>query len=316
MNPFTQNPAQSVASIGEIGLINRIHSWLGEATPPTPRGMGDDCAVTEVRANLLTCDSLVYLRHFDDSATAELVGAKLLKRNISDIAAMGGIPCDAVVALFLPKNTSLEWIEGFTRGMAKCALDYSTAIVGGDVAESPTLSMTLTLTGRARRPLTRASGAAGDVLFVSGPLGGSIQGHHLTFTPRVEQGMFLSMTPEVTSCMDLSDGLAKDAPSLAGENLAAVLDVASIPPSNEVLDLCEGKPEEIAAHVIGDGEDYELLFTVKAEAADAFEKAWESRFGGPVFRIGRLEQRAAGGPRLIDSATGRALEYHGYEHLR
>lgn len=317
MNPFTQNEAESAGMLGESALIERIHEWLGEATPPTPRGMGDDCAVTDGRANLLTCDSLVYMRHFDDECPPDLVGAKLLKRNISDIASMGGIPSEAVVAMFLPKDTSIKWLEGFARGLAKCALDYSTLIVGGDIAESPTLAMTLTLTGRARRPLTRGTGGDGDVLFVSGPLGGSIKGHHLTFTPRVEQGMFLSMMPEVTACMDLSDGLAKDAPSLAGANLSAALNVDDIPPSNELLEICQDHPEEMPAHILCDGEDYELLFSVKPEAADALEAAWEDRFGGPVFRIGHLVKRENNGPRLIDENTGEPLaQHHGYEHLR
>jgi thiamine-monophosphate kinase len=316
MNPFTQNESESAASLGETQLIKRIREWLGEATPPTPHGMGDDCAVIEPRANLLTCDSLVYMRHFDDECPPELAGAKLLKRNISDIASMGGIPCEAVVAMFLPKNTSVKWLEGFTKGLAKCALDHSTAIVGGDISESPTLAVTLTLTGRAKHPLTRGTGSAGDYLYVSGPLGGSIKGHHLTFTPRVEQGMFLATTPGVTACMDLSDGIAKDAPSLAGDNLAAAIDVDDIPPSAETLEMCEGHPEQIAGHVLSDGEDYELLFAVKPEAAAVLEEAWEDRFGGPVFRIGTLQKREKDGPQLIDAKTGKPLAGHGYEHLR
>jgi thiamine-monophosphate kinase len=316
MNAFTTNTSESVASLGETKLLSRIREWLGEATPPSPRGSGDDCALTDSRANLLTCDSLVYGRHFDDSATPQLVGAKLLKRNLSDIAAMGGMPCDAVVALFLPKNVSLAWLEEFTKGLATCALDHSTAIVGGDLSESPTLAATLTLTGRARRPLTRGTGNVGDYLYVTGPLGFSIMGHHLSFEPRIEQGMFLAGVPEVTSCMDLTDALAKDLPQLAGENLGAALDLDAIPPSFETLKECEGAPEEITRHVLCDGEDYELLFSLRPEAAESFEAAWVDRFGGPVFKIGKFVARTPGGAHLIDGATGLSLDgYHGYEHL-
>jgi thiamine-monophosphate kinase len=316
MNPILTDRKGSVSEIGESALIARIKAALGEATPPPPRGMGDDCAVTEPRANLITCDSVVYGKHFDGEAEPELVGAKLLKRNLSDIAAMGGVPCDAVVALFAPPLLATEWVERFAKGLAKCALDYSVAIVGGDVAESPTLAASLTLTGRARRPLTRGTGAAGDVLCVTGPLGGSIRGHHLTFTPRIEQGLFLGMSEAVTSCMDLSDGLAKDAPALAGDALAAVLDVADIPPSQEALEIAEGDAGKLAQSVLSDGEDYELLFAVKPEEIDAFEEAWIARFGAPFFRIGLLAERGDGAG-LIDSATGKAPENaHGYEHLR
>ncbi len=316
MNPILTDRKGSVSEIGESALIARIKAALGEATPPTPRGMGDDCAVVEPRANLITCDSVVHMKHFDDEADPELVGAKLLKRNLSDIAAMGGVPCDAVVALFAPPLLSAEWVERFAKGLAKCALDYSVAIVGGDVAECPTLAASLTLTGRARRPLTRGTANAGDILCVTGPLGGSIRGHHLTFTPRLEQGLFLSMNGAITACMDLSDGLAKDAPALAGESLAAVLDIADIPPSQEALELTEGDPEKLAQSVLCDGEDYELLFAVRAEGIDAFEDDWIARFGAPFFRIGRLAARGDG-PGLIDSATGKApANAHGYEHLR
>jgi len=316
VNPFTSNHAESVAALGETKLLSHIREWLGEATPPSPQGMGDDCAVTDSRANLITCDSLVYGRHFDDSATPRLAGAKLLKRNLSDVAAMGGLPCEAVVAMFLPKNVSIAWLEGFTKSLAKCAVDHSTAIVGGDIAESPTLAATLTLTGRARRPLTRGTGNVGDVIYVGGPLGMSIKGHHLTFEPRIEQGMFLASAPEVTSCMDLTDGLAKDLPSLAGEKLCAALDPDEIPPSSETIEECGDDYEKIIRHVLCDGEDYELVFSVKPEAAESFERAWEDRFGGPVFRIGKFVARESGGPRLVDAKTGESLDdYHGYEHL-
>jgi thiamine-monophosphate kinase len=316
MNPFTENPVESVSSLGETKLLSRIREWLGEATPPSPGGMGDDCAVTDSRANLITCDSLVYGRHFDERAPSQLAGAKLLKRNLSDIAAMGGIPCEAVVALFLPKNVSIAWIEGFAKGLARCAIDHSTLIVGGDISESPTLAATLTLTGRARRPLTRGSGNAGDLIYVSGPLGCSIKGHHLTFEPRIEQGLFLASFPFVTSCMDLTDGIAKDLPSLSGEKLCAAVEVENIPPSAETLEAYTEHPEQIARHVLCDGEDYELVFSIRPEEAESFEAAWMDRFGGPVFRIGKFIPRENGGAQLIDEKTGAALdEYHGYEHL-
>ncbi|MBN1404378.1 MAG: thiamine-phosphate kinase [Opitutales bacterium] len=318
MNPFTDNTAESVASIGETALIERVREWLGPCVPPSPEGMGDDCAVTEPKANLITCDSLIYGKHFDKDCLPELAGEKLLKRNVSDIAAMGGLPANAVVAMFLPATTSLAWVEGFCKGLSRAAERFSARIVGGDIAESeaPFIAATLTLTGRARKPLLRGTAKAGDVLFVSGPLGCSIDGHHLTFEPRVEQGMFLSFLPEVSSCMDLSDGLGKDLPSLCGAKLAASLNIDELPPSAETLANADGDPEAILRHILCDGEDYELAFTVSAEAADSFEESWNDRFGAPPFRIGTIVARDGDGPQLLDAATGKALEYKGYEHLR
>jgi thiamine-monophosphate kinase len=279
--------------------------------------MGDDCAVTDGRANLLTCDSLVFGRHFDADCPPELAGEKLLKRNLSDIAAMGGIPADALVAMFMPGKLSIEWLARFTKGLARAALRYNTNISGGDIAQSDGfLGATLTLSGRAARPLRRGTAGAGDLLYVTGPLGGSIRGHHLTFEPRLEQGMFLARIPAVTACMDLTDGLAKDAPSLCGPGLAAALDLDALPPSVDALEIAGADAKDLLAHMLCDGEDYELLFALKAEAAEEFERDWEDRFSAPPFRIGHVAERADGGPQLIDANTGKALTFSGYEHLR
>src|SRR5690606_29447104 len=100
---------------------------------------------------------------------------KLLKRNLSDIAAMGGEPRDAVVALFMPPNTALAWLEDFTRGLGECALAHGARIAGGDLTQTTGfLGATLTLTGFAGRPLLRSGAGAGDLLYVTGALGGSI----------------------------------------------------------------------------------------------------------------------------------------------
>lgn len=317
MNPITDNPGESVAAIGERALIGRIREWLGAAAPASPRGMGDDCALTDGGTNLLTCDSVVRGRHFDDECRPELAGAKLLKRNVSDIAAMGGIPREALLALMLPRQTSLAWLEGFVRGLAAAALDYSVLVVGGDVTEAPAFCASLSLTGRASRPLLRGTGSEGDLIYVGGPLGGSIRGHHLTFQPRVEQGMFLSYFEGVSACMDLSDGLAKDAPDLAGPGLCAALELDAIPPSIEAQEMCDGDGAALLRSVLCDGEDYELLFSVRADRADELEAAWFDRFGGPCFRIGTLVPHQPGGPGLVDAATGLPPEgCYGYEHLR
>lgn len=318
MNPFTQNISESVSSVGETALLQRIRQWLGQAMPEqSPQGMGDDCAVTDTDANLLTCDSLVYGTHFDDTCPPELAGAKLLKRNLSDIASMGGLPKNAVVALFLPKNTSLAWIEGFTKGLSVTAMDHSTLIVGGDITGCPTLCATLTLTGRVAKPLTRGTAQPGDRLYVSSPLGGSIKGHHLTFTPRIEQGMFLAFSQGVTSCMDLSDGLAKDLPSLLGPKLRAELEMDALPPSAETLEMAGDSREEQIRHILCDGEDYELLFSIAPDTAANFEAAWADRFGAPPFPIGTVSGRTNDGPQIVDAATGLPPEHcQGYEHLR
>jgi len=94
LHPFTDNPARSIAALGEEKLIAAIRRWLGAASPRAPFGIGDDCAVVPAgrTAQLLTVDPVIYGEHFDDRVPARAAGEKLLKRNLSDIAAMGGRP--------------------------------------------------------------------------------------------------------------------------------------------------------------------------------------------------------------------------------
>src|SRR4051812_4916528 len=103
MSPFTKRAAEKVSALGEEQLIAAIRRWLGRASPPAPHGIGDDCAILPPSKNqqVITVDPVIYKRHFDDSIPAAAVGAKLLKRNLSDLAAMGARPTAAVVALTL-----------------------------------------------------------------------------------------------------------------------------------------------------------------------------------------------------------------------
>lgn len=118
MNPFTPERARSVAEHGEERLIGEIRHWLGAASPRAPFGIGDDCAVVPStgRPMLITTDPVIFGRHFDGTVPARAVGAKLLKRNLSDIAAMGGKPVAAVVSLALAADTDLRWLRGFYLG--------------------------------------------------------------------------------------------------------------------------------------------------------------------------------------------------------
>jgi len=143
MNPFSSNPSETVASLGEERLIARIRRWLGDVSPPAPLGIGDDCAVLPApppasakRAQALTVDPVIYGRHFDDTVPPRAVGAKLLKRNLSDLAAMGAAPVAAVLALTLDPRARIAWVEQFYRGLAACARAHRLRIVGGDIAQS------------------------------------------------------------------------------------------------------------------------------------------------------------------------------------
>src|SRR4051812_40618639 len=121
MHPFARNAKDSVSSLGEERLISAIRRWLGNATPPAPHGIGDDCAVlpASAREQVITVDPVIFGRHFDKNVSPNDVGAKLLKRNLSDLAAMGAKPTAAVIALTLDPRVSTGWLESFYRGLAR-----------------------------------------------------------------------------------------------------------------------------------------------------------------------------------------------------
>ena len=177
MHPFTERPADSVSSLGETRLIAAIRRWLATVSPPSPRGIGDDCAVLPAnpRRQLITTDPVIYGRHFDDTVPPRAVGAKLLKRNLSDLAAMGGRPTAAVISLALDPRVKTLWLEQFYRGLAATARRFSVSIVGGDVAQSDGfLGAFLTLCGEAAAPrvVLRTGARIGDWIYVTGMLGG------------------------------------------------------------------------------------------------------------------------------------------------
>lgn len=319
MSPFTPAPAASVAALGERRLIGEIRRWLGDASPRAPFGIGDDCAVVPSRGRtmLITTDPVIHGKHFDDSVPARAVGAKLLKRNLSDIAAMGGRPVAAVLSLALAPETSTAWLRQFYQGIATEARRFRVRIVGGDITQGPAgfFGAFLTLHGEAGGPrlATRTGARAGDFLYVTGRLGGSLLGHHHRFTPRLAEGAWLARRPELRAMMDLSDGLAKDLGSLTTAGLAPALDAAAIPVSAAARTLARRSGRSALAHALGDGEDYELLIVVRGDASTArLERAWAARF--PRLRLTRLGRfvRAGAVPATALELSG----HHGYEHLR
>lgn len=317
MTPFTSNRAHSVAAHGEQKLIAGIRRWLGRASPASPFGIGDDCAVIPPtrRHQLVTTDPVIWGQHFDTTVPARAVGAKLLKRNLSDIAAMGGRPVAAVVSLALAPQTSVRWLEQFYRGLAACALDHAVKIVGGDITQGPTgfFGAFLTLHGESagQRVVTRSGARAGDSIYVTGVLGGSLLGHHYKFIPRLAQGSWLAARPEVRAMMDVSDGLAKDLGSITPNGLVPALDAQAIPVSAAAHRRARATGKTPLAHALGDGEDYELLVVVRA-GTDKFERAWRQRFPKlTLTRLGRFVVESQ-----LPAEALRLGDYHGYEHLR
>lgn len=242
-------------------------------------GVGDDCAVLCKRAAywLFKTDAVVEGVHFLRDAPPRLIGRKALARALSDLAAMGGKPWAALVTLGTPSDESSRRLRRIYEGMEALARKHQVILAGGETTRSPVLILSISMIGTAKRPVLRSTAASGDILWVTGRLGGAQRRHHLAFEPRLPEGQWLAEGKWATSMMDLSDGLAADLPRLCeASKVAAAIEVASLP----IRRGCS--PEQ----AMSDGEDYELLFTTSPARGAKLLQAWP--FRTTVTRIGIL----------------------------
>jgi thiamine-monophosphate kinase len=258
--------------VSEFAFIDWLRRRTG-ADPRVPLGPGDDTAAVRFAGDspvLITTDMLLEGSCFRlTEAGPRRVGRKAMAVNLSDIAAMAGLPVASVVSLGLPRQGGLALAEDLYAGMREVADAFGVAIVGGDTNswDGP-LVISVTLLGEptGRGPVTRAGARPGDWLVVTGPLGGSILGKHLDFIPRVREAAALHAMTDLHAMIDISDGLAADVAHLCAESCCgAVLWAERIPISDDARRLTDGRaPLE---HALGDGEDFELVFATTATEA-------------------------------------------------
>lgn len=297
--------------MAERDLIRWIRSRIGRRGGRIVVDSGDDAAVLRFgrRQVLFKTDCVIDGVHFDSGAARpEEIGHKALARCLSDVAAMACRPSFAVAAFMVPRNARELYVRRVIRGMERTAAAFGVAIVGGDVSSHPgKLAITVALLGETDRwaPVRRSGARLGDVFAVTGPLGGSILGRHLRFTPRVREALELRRRFDLHAMIDVSDGLLVDLGHLCRESgVGAVLEEASIPVSPAARRLSLRDRRSPLAHALSDGEDYELLFALPASQGGRLEKSRLGRVIGEVAameglylrrRDGRLEERAAGG---------------------
>jgi thiamine-monophosphate kinase len=269
-------------------------------------GAGDDCALVKPLGKgwlqLLKTDCVVEGVHFTRDTAPERVGRKAMARAISDIGAMGGEPQHALVTLLCPPDRKVAEVKKLYAGLRRGAAEFGVSIVGGETSSAPLLAMVISLTGKVKKShcVKRDGARKGDLIYVTGRLGGSLRKHHLDFTPRVKEGQWLAAHAKPHAMMDLSDGLAKDLPRMAAASgLDFVIEEAGLPCRKGCT----------AAQAWGDGEDYELLFAMAPRRAAALEKQWRRRFPKlALTSIGRFV--ASGKGRLPSFAT------KGWEHFK
>ncbi len=285
---------------------------------------GDDCAVLDLgvpgRYALFKTDAVVEGVHFAADTPPEKIGRKALARCLSDIAAMAGEAGSALVTIGLPRNYDPARVEAVYRGMNALAAENGVAIVGGETTTNPgQMLISIALLGMVdqRRVMLRSGAKAGDAIFVTGMLGGSIHGKHLDFEPRLAEARWLANEFPIHAMIDLSDGLASDLRHiLHASNVGAELLASAIPVSREAKLSARAessaKPPLLAA--LTDGEDFELLFTIASRLAVPLVDGWKRAFPElPLSCIGKVTKEP--GLRLRDERGVRALHVHGYSHF-
>jgi thiamine-monophosphate kinase len=326
---------------GELALIDRIRRRAARGSSGLRLGIGDDCALLRLKSGeelAVTTDLSIAGRHFRlEWHPPEAVGHRALARGLSDIAAMGARPLAAFLSLGLPRELTVgrgrnrAWVDGFFDGFLGLADKYETPLAGGDLAESPVAVADIVLLGTVPRgeALLRSGARPGDLLYVTGALGGAAAGlerlrklsgrlsrstarlldvdeplaPHLWPQPRIAQGLWLRRKELATAAIDLSDGLSTDLDHLCEESgVSAEVDAQSLP-------IHSGATIEQA---LNGGEDYELLFTTRPGTAIS-----RSITGIPVTRIGKIVRKHSVGTRvmLLEPSGPRPLRSAGWQHF-
>lgn len=290
---------------GEEGFIQHLAKLFPSAHQTV--GIGDDCAVIpkdDKIAYLVTTDALVEgIHYFREQIPPSELGYKSIAVNVSDIAAMGGTPQYAFLSIALSKEIDKNWLLEFVQGIKEACLSWGIHLLGGDtVGSKRDLFINITLIGTASHSNIkyRHRALSGDIIFVTGNLGDSGGGlrclqtgvnhpelikAHFHPIPHVNEGLWLASKQEVHAMMDLSDGLNCDLTRIIkASGCGAIVELSKLPLSPALKQFCQDS-ERLA---LTGGEDYCLLATVAAEAADEIKKEFKEKFGRELHQIGKI----------------------------
>ena len=321
--------------MNEFELISKLTKSL-PANENVVTGAGDDCAVLDFglpdKLILFKTDAIVEGIHFTRETPPEKIGRKALARCLSDIAAMAGTPTAALVTIALPEKFEPEFVVKIYDGLNALAEKSNVAIVGGETTTNPgriLISIALLGTVARGKQILRSGAKAGDAIFVTGELGGSLAEKHLEFEPRIAEARWLAEHFSIHAMIDLSDGLAGDLRHvLKASGVGAELLKSAIPVSraakesassracqsaeNPPIDIGGYKPPLLAA--LTDGEDFELLFTIVSKDAVKLLDAWKKRF--PKLKLSCIGKIVSGDGILIrDKSGSHKLNANGYVHF-
>lgn len=270
------------------------------------KAVGDDCAVLPLDAHydlVLTTDPLISGIHFLPDTPPEQIGWKAAARVLSDFAAMGADPQYLLINLVAPPEQDFQTLEKIYDGVSKVRKLFDVDLVGGDLAQGPTLELHVFGVGRVPKgtALLRSGAHSGDLIYVTGSLGNSFaSGKHLNFMPRLKEAKWLRQSGFVGAMMDISDGLATDLRHiLKASNVGADLFAEQIPKFGTL------------EQALFDGEDFELLFTVRAEDADEFDFQCLENLEQKFPSIGKITAQSE-----ILTLDGTVLDRKAFEHFR
>ncbi|KAB2953358.1 thiamine-phosphate kinase [Heliorestis acidaminivorans] len=354
-----------IDAVGEFGLIDQlVEAWAEGAStradqyerlcqllgskvigPFPPRlAVGDDGAILDIppqRPLLTTTDMLVEGVHFLwSSERISSLGRKALAVNISDIAAMGGVPSWAFLSIAVPRKASVEDVRALYYAMGEIAGCYGITLAGGDTVQSDKWVINVTLLGLAiKEPVRRSGGEEGDLIAVTGSLGDSAAGLHLLLsssqlkgagesyllqrhlepTPRVMEASILVQQDAVKAMLDISDGLSSEIHHLCRQSqCGALIDLSALPISEEAQSLAHSIDQSALDWALSGGEDFELLFTIAREKAESLQELIHNETGTAISFIGEL-RNSSEGIRIYNSSNKEKksypLEARGYNHF-
>jgi len=334
--------SMKLGDLGEFGLIERFKAGAIVRDDPGLVGIGDDCAVFRVdegRDTLLTTDMLTERVHFlRERTTPRQLGRKSISVNLSDIAACGGEPKEALVAVAIPDGISVEYFDELFAGMRECAHQYGVNIIGGDTTSSPRdLVISVTLVGSVARgrAVLRSGAREGDRIFLTGPVGDSaagldiIKNHseiekefaelvlaHLDPTPHVHEGQTIGASGLATAMIDLSDGLTVDLGHIChASGLGARIHWDRIPRSTGFREYITRTDLDEKRLALSGGEDYVLLLTVDHVHKANLTNLLATDCHRPIYDIGSMTART-GIELILPDGTSQSPPGDGWDHFR